>query len=148
MKKIINYLFLVLWLFLIFYLSHQPGSVSGSISGSLIYQTLEKIFNLFNIQTNNLIDIVSILHEPLRELMHSLEFLILAILFINAIKDSKIKSIFLVTIMFTFIYAASDEVHQLFVINRSFQYFDILMDMIGSITGALIGIKIFKLKSN
>lgn len=133
MKKIVSYLFLIFWLFIIFYLSNQPGSISGEISGSIIFQILFKICKILKISTTNLTSFVSVIHEPVREIMHSLEFLILTLLFLNVLKQNNIKeNIIMITLVFCFVCASFDEIHQLFVPNRTFQYFDILMDMIGS----------------
>ena len=42
-----------------------------------------------------------------------------------------------VTIMFAFLYSVSDEIHQVFVPGRTFEYLDILLDLLGTILSIL-----------
>lgn len=143
MKKKISYILLIFWLFVIFYLSSQSGNISGNISGGIIYNALSFVYKLFHLDTTNLFEIVKYIHNPLRELMHTLEYFILGILFINVLRQSNIKeNIVIISIMLCFIYSATDEIHQLFVAGRTFEYFDIFMDNIGSILGTLLFNKI------
>lgn len=142
MKKTISYILLILWMLIIFYLSHQPGDVSGDISGSIIYKFFEIIYNVLNIDKTNLINFVEIVHNPIRELMHMFEYFILAILFMNVLREYNIKNISIICLMICFIYASTDEIHQAFVPNRTFQYLDILMDSIGILIGTFISNKI------
>ena len=123
---------------IIFLLSNQKGSISGANSGKMIYNTLKFIYDVFSINTENLSHIVEIIHNPLREMMHLLEYLILGILIYNVLTNYKLNNRFIISLMLAFIYATSDEVHQIFVPNRAFEYFDILMDFIGSIIGIFI----------
>lgn len=137
MKKIVYSLLLVLWMLLIFYLSHQPGSISGSSSEGILTSIVTIIFNIFNLNTNNINSVVEFIHVPARELMHLIEYLILGFLVINVLNCYKIDKIVIISILLCFIYSATDEIHQGFVVGRTFQYFDILMDNVGSILGIL-----------
>lgn len=144
MKKVISYILVIVWLFLIFSLSNQSGDVSGGESSNIIYFIFKFIFDTFYISTTNLNNIVEILHNPIRELMHFLEYLVLGLLVINMLKQNSIKdNVILISIMFSFIYAASDEIHQIFIPGRTCEYLDILLDTLGSILGSIIGYKIF-----
>lgn len=144
MKKVISYILLITWLFLIFYLSNQPGDISGGESSSIIYHFFEVIYNIFHISKDNINSVVELLHNPIRELMHFLEYLVLSFLVMNVLKQNNIKeNIILVSIIFSFIYAVTDEIHQVFIPGRTFEYLDILLDTLGSILGSIIGYKIF-----
>ena len=92
MKKIINYILLILWLFLIFYLSNETGSVSGANSNTIIYNTLNVIYDIFNISKDNLLSTVDKIVPILRECMHSLEYFVLAILIMNLLRIYNVKS--------------------------------------------------------
>lgn len=145
MKKTMAYILLILWMILIFYLSSQTGVVSASKSGGITYNVLNIIYNTFNIDNSNIASIVESIHGPLREVMHMLEYLILGILTINILKQYNIKyNLVILSIMLCFIYATTDEIHQVFVPGRTFEYFDIFMDMIGTIIGSLISNKIIR----
>lgn len=145
MKKNISNFIFIFWLFVIFFLSHQPGTVSGNESGGILYYTFNFIYHIFGISTVRLNEFIELIHNPFREMMHMIEYFILAILLINVLKQNKVKeNIFIITIMFGFIYATLDEIHQIFIPGRTFEYFDILMDMIGIFLGSLIGNKTIK----
>lgn len=147
MKKYIAYVLWLFWLFIIFYLSNQPGNISGGESSHLIYNTLHFIYTCLNLDTSHLNEIILIIHNPLRECMHSLEYLILGVLTINLLIQTQVKeNKMIITILFCFIYATTDEIHQLFIPGRTFEYFDILMDMVGTLIGTLITKLIWKHK--
>jgi VanZ family protein len=86
---------------------------------------------------------VTLIHNPIRELMHLLEYLILGILLINVLKQNTIRmNIVLASIVFCFIYAITDEIHQLFVPGRTFEFFDIFMDTVGAVIGSKFANKV------
>ena len=70
-------------------------------------------------------------------------YLILGLIFISLLKEYNIldKRSVIYTIIFVFIYACSDEIHQLFVSGRSGEILDVLIDT----TGGFIGTMIYKL---
>jgi len=139
MKKTISYVLLIFWMIVIFMLSHQTSDVSGGASGSIIYDTLSFICSIFDFNIANLTGFIEIIHEPIREVMHALEYLILAILAMNALHQSGVdKNILLYSILFCFIYSIFDEVHQIFIPGRTFQILDLFMDFIGYMLGGFI----------
>ena len=145
-KKIISLGFLVFWMCLIFSLSHQSGNVSSSESSGIISYIFTLLFNLFNLDISMVNHYVEIFHEPIRELMHLLEYLVLGILLINVLYQFNFnKNIFVIAIIFCCIFSITDEVHQLFIKGRAFQFLDIIMDNIGSLIGIFVFKKIKKL---
>lgn len=139
MKKIISYILLIVWLVVIFMLSHQTSEVSGGVSGSILYDTLSYIYGIFSLNTANLNDLIEIIHEPIREIMHALEYFILGILFMNVLYQSGMKTkLVMISILFCLIYSITDEIHQLFINGRTFQFFDLFMDFIGYMSGIFI----------
>lgn len=73
--------------------------------------------------------------------LHVLEYSLLAILLFFAILKNK------QTIIFAYLYAFSDEVHQTFVVGRSGRLKDTLFDLLGIIIGLLILKKLRKIES-
>ena len=67
----------------------------------------------------------------------------LTILTYNCFKQFNFKKKYLI-ILFCFLYAISDEIHQLFIVNRSCELRDVLIDMIG----VLIGYFLIKIKES
>lgn len=88
---------------------------------------------------------VSSLEAVLRETAHLLQFtplgFALFLLLTTLELSEKIRRLRIpYTLGFGLIYAISDEIHQLFVPGRSFQLFDIFMDMCGVTVGCIGGI--------
>ncbi len=76
----------------------------------------------------------------LRKCAHMTEYFILAFLFYRALKVTfalKFALLIFITALSSLLYAISDEVHQLFVVSRSGNIRDILIDSIGIITFCL-----------
>lgn len=130
MKKIINILLLIIWVIVVFMLSNDNGATSSGKSDGIAYFIASKI-NIMS--TKDLIFLI-------RKMAHLTEYLILGILLINMLKDyNKVNiKLVIITILFCFSYAISDEVHQLFIDNRSGKFTDVLIDTLGSIIGTII----------
>ena len=60
---------------------------------------------------------------------------------LSTISEYNIKTKILVSITLCFLYALSDEIHQLFIIGRSKEFKDVLIDTAGS----FIGINIYNI---
>ncbi len=138
LKKFINIGLLILWMIIIFVLSNDTGTASSNKSDG-IASFISDIISF--IDTDTLIFII-------RKLAHFTEYLILGILFLNVLKDYNNIDIKLViiTILFCFSYAISDEVHQLFIQSRSGKFTDVLIDTLGSSIGVIIYYLILKRK--
>lgn len=79
--------------------------------------------------------------EPIvRKLAHFSIYLIVGILLMGLSCTYKlnVKNKFIICLLIGFIYACSDEIHQLFINERSGQIFDIFLDTIGVAEGTVI----------
>ncbi len=132
LKKILSIILLIFWCFLIFYFSNQPGSVSD-VSSGVIVNIIKKIIP-GNYHTITFI---------VRKIAHVSIYFILYLLAFNCFKRFNVSKY---AFYFCFLYAISDEIHQLFVINRSCELRDILIDTIGITLAYLITKKIRKNK--
>lgn len=135
-KQIINLLLLIIWMIFIFYMSAQPAEVSDSQSFGLINILLSK----FHISVDN--EIYHVMNFLLRKCAHFLEYMILAFLALNVVRHSEFNinspKAALITIVFVFLYACTDEVHQLFVPGREGALRDVIIDTSGGITLTLL----------
>lgn len=105
----------IIWMGLIFYFSSQP----------IIY--LEFILE----------EEIGLPIE--RWVMHIIEYAILSGLLYRALMKSRLRKYsFVLAILMSIFYGLSDEVHQIFVIGRSFDFLDLLMDSIGAILMQII----------
>jgi VanZ family protein len=82
----------------------------------------------------------SSLAEWIGQLMHFIEYLVLAFLISRALyktsgASTKIPAL---VILISMLFALSDEIHQLFVPGRAFQVIDLFIDFLGSLFGVYI----------
>lgn len=111
----------------IFYLSNQPAADSSKLSNGL----LDSILNFFRLQIEP--DIKEFLEKLIRKLAHLVEYGILGILAVNTLKSFKVKKTYFFALLLCAIYATSDEIHQMFVLNRYGSLTDVLLDSFGSL---------------
>lgn len=86
--------------------------------------------------------------QKIRKIAHVTEFAILNILLVNLIYQLKEKfklKYLIISIILTFIYACTDEIHQIFVQGRTSSFIDVLIDTAGAITTSLIIYVIYKI---
>lgn len=113
-KEFLNYFLFILWMGVIFYLSNQPDLKSG---------------------LENRTDFI------LRKTAHITEYGILTFLSWRAIGDGGTKKglrYLIAAIIFSVLYAVSDEYHQLFVDGRVGSLIDIAIDSIGVLIAAIL----------
>lgn len=123
-KKVYKLLILILWMGIIFAFSHQPNS------GEVTHNIIEEIIPI--IKTDAVIDIINFI---IRKSAHMTEYCILTILFVSLFKEytNNIKKIIIISIISCFLYACTDEIHQLFIIGRTGQFIDVLIDTCGGL---------------
>ena len=134
-KKILKWILVILWMALIFFLSHQGAEESGALSGGL----LEKLFIIIGFIEKILqyeFD-REILHMLLRKTAHFTAYMILGILLIHALAEAKDlrKKLYLQALVIAVLYAITDEFHQSFISGRSGEIKDVLIDSSGAFTG-------------
>ena len=120
----------ILWALLIFILSSRPNPISF-----LPYETIWEIEHtrILGVRGDNI----------LWGLGHAFAYAVLAFLVVRAFSFYRdpTSRLFWAAFAVCFLYGISDEIHQLFVPGRGFQYIDILMDGVG----ALIGLTVYAL---
>lgn len=120
----VSWIFVVICMGIIFFLSAQNGEESSDLSNSFVMALLNGLG-------------IKIDESVLRSIAHCLEFMGLSVLLFNAVYVTWcLKATPIVAFFGTVVYAITDEIHQIFVPERAFQFSDILVDS----TGALIGV--------
>lgn len=130
-----------LWMALIFYLSSQTATDSSELSGHMI----RKLAELLRPDFHSLVpakqaQFIAGLQHIARKMAHALLYMILGILCMTAFllgnkkRHAAVFSAALVCVG----YAATDEVHQLFVPGRSGELGDVGIDFCGSLAGILL----------
>ena len=133
-REIIYWILLVSWIIGIFIMSNQPANISDSQSGGII-DMLSKI----GINMNNIFG--ELADFAVRKCAHFLEYMILALLVLNVLKlYFDVKQAAIITIVFVFLYACTDEIHQLFVPGRERAIREVIIDTCGGVTSLLINL--------
>ncbi len=126
-------LIIVLSLFiLIFCLSHENGEESTETSGW--FTTLINFLLPFSVSEN-----------IVRTLAHFSEFACLSFFINNLFVAKKEKLCPVIACIISFIYAISDEIHQLFIPGRACQFQDMMVDLAGIISGMAVYAVIYAL---
>lgn len=136
MKRVINIILIVLWMSLIFVLSNDTAEESSKKSDGLIVRCVQDIIKR-DLSTKEKEKVLKYLVKPVRKSAHFFLYFVLGILIINLFKSFELfnyKTI-LIAVLLCFLYACSDEIHQLFIKGRSCEVRDILIDTIGSLSG-------------
>lgn len=138
-RKIIKLVLVIAWMGLIFSFSSDNGDVSTKKSDSFILSIVELFYDR-ELSSNEEEKWITYLVTPVRKGAHFFVYLVLGILICNYLIEyinigNKLK---IMSILGSFIYACSDEVHQLLVPGRSGQISDVLLDTIGASIGVLL----------
>lgn len=138
-KKIIFTLLTVVWMTVIFSLSNDPADESGEKSlavGKLICSITVKGYHDLTVSKQEAL--AEKIEHPIRKCGHMTEYAILGVLLLLAFSAYTYSSwrweaAFIGGVM----YAASDEIHQLFIPGRSGQITDVLIDSAGLLIGIM-----------
>lgn len=130
-KKIVAWILLLFWVSLIFFMSNQPADISDGQSDLVI-----KIFSYIGIELDDYFG--NLASFVVRKGAHFTEYFILYLLSYNLNKHYFSKNAKLFSIIFVFLYACSDEIHQFFIPGREMHIRDVIIDTSGGLFGHLI----------
>lgn len=148
-RKLFQWILVIIWMGFIFYQSSQPGSDSLGKSGRIIQWVAEKIYSPYHsMGESEEVEFIKDFQKPVRKAAHFFEYIILGLLVSYAvgIQPDRERTDFTWIFFLCLIYAASDEIHQLFVSGRTGSILDWLVDSAGSFIGSLSGLKIMSYK--
>ena len=135
-QKLLPWILVILWMALIFFLSHQPAIESNQLSSGII----KRIYDIIKMIAPDIrLDLESLNHI-IRKLAHFGVYMILGFLLANGLrynKKSRINAI-LLALLICILYAISDEIHQIFIPGRSGQVSDVLIDSLGGLVGIVL----------
>ena len=147
MKKdvIISLILVIAWMIVIFILSNMPADVSSSNSSnvvSTVINTVDKVTNASGdiIEKHSDEAYLKNINNIFRKTCHAFCYLALYILvfnFVIRITKKKLLIYNIISFIVCFLYAISDEIHQTFVVGRSGEVRDVLIDSIGIIVGCV-----------
>ena len=149
--KKITILFLILsiiWMGVIFILSATPATKSDRESKAVVRSV---VTTTSKDDIENIDGLVDTLNKPFRKLAHASVYFVLAILVLStfiSLKKYKLYINNIISILWSFLYACSDEYHQTFVVGRSGELTDVLIDTFGAIIGIVLFDIVYKLVIN
>lgn len=138
-KKIILWILVIFWMGLIFYFSSFNGIDSTRQSQGFLHNTLGKIIDIVKPSMSEVEKdlLIEKLDTPVRKVAHASVYFVLAIFVYLLLKEYNIKKIYLISFIICLLYACSDEIHQLYVSERSGEITDVLIDSCGVIVSLL-----------
>jgi len=141
-NKVISWTMLLVWMGVIFLMSHQPGDVSSSQSDLVM-----KIFEFLGIKLDSYFgDLATFI---IRKAAHFSEYLILFLLLYRVICiyiDRKTAKLY--ALLGVFLYAGSDEIHQYFIPGRVMAFKDVMIDTSGGFLAMILTWLYEKIKVN
>lgn len=140
-KKIyLKWILVLTWMIVIFLFSSDPAVVSDEKSGFVL-----EMLNDLGVDLNS--SFGELANFIIRKAAHFTEYFILYLLLFNALKDKySFRKALIMSLTITFLYACSDEVHQIFVPGREGRFRDVLIDTSGGIFAGLL-ISIYRIKN-
>ncbi|MCR5502841.1 MAG: VanZ family protein [Lachnospiraceae bacterium] len=132
----------------IFYMSSKDSDESTVFSSAIsmiIRQFTLRDFN--DLEKEEKESLVSEIDPSIREIAHLMEYLILGFLItadaflITGLCGKRGIRIRLIAFLVAVLYALSDEIHQIFVPGRAFEWTDLLVDSLGALIGCALGYK-------
>ena len=140
-KKLLAWLPALALMILIFALSAQEADVSSAESSHILDTIIHIIERLTNITIAPQSETYEMLHTIIRKLGHFSEYAALgcALTLPLRMHGRQGWTLFAASEIFAALYAATDEIHQLFVAGRDGNLWDVCIDSAGACTGILIG---------
>lgn len=146
-RKVIKIILVLLWMVMIFLLSNEEAVKSSKKSDGLIIRSVE-LFTGKSLSVQEKEKVLKYLVFPVRKCAHLSLYLILGILVISLLREYMVinTKLVLLSLLICFLYACSDEVHQLFVPGRSGEVRDVLIDTLGACLGVSFYYVVFRKK--
>jgi len=126
----------LIWMGVIYMFSAQPASASSQMSGSL----MKWLVGIIDVTPIPEMLGEELLHTLIRKMAHFTVYFVLGVLVYRATHEGakmEWKHIW-IPFFICMAYAASDELHQLYVPGRSGQVTDVLIDSSGALLGILV----------
>lgn len=150
--KLLRYLagiLALIWMCVIFAFSAQTKEESSAVSESLSYRMVCSTGHFFhwNLDEEQMREIANTIEYFVRKGAHMTEFAILSVLLFVwlGLWEMTLLRRSVAAFLATAVYAASDEIHQLFVAGRSGRISDVLIDSSGALLGVIVFILLGRL---
>ena len=144
--RILLTLLIIIWMGVIFCFSNQTGPKSSSSSQSVIYLIghISKTVTGHNIVNTLSTEAFSFIEFIIRKCAHFI-LSILTMLLMFTYETYPLRFKCFISLLVSFLYACSDELHQFFVGGRSASFRDVLIDSTGACIGIVLTLIIYTL---
>lgn len=141
-KKVFSGLLVIIWLIVIFSFSSQNGVKSTNTSDIVTSMVVNVTTNVTNKELSRE-EVKKKVEDStfyIRKTAHFTEYLILGVLVLNFLSNyGKInKRTLIMALIFCYLYAVSDEVHQIFISGRTAKVLDTFIDGAGAFLGIML----------
>ena len=149
-NKKLTILFLILtilWMGVIYILSDTPANKSDQESKIIARSVAIHTTN----DTENVDNLVDALNRPIRKIAHASVYFVLSLLVLSTLLSLNKYKLYInniISLLWSFLYACSDEYHQTFVVGRSGELIDVLIDTLGTIIGIVLFNIVYKIIIN
>ncbi len=139
-RKMISLFFVSLWMVVIFCFSAQPAIQSEANSDAFMGKVIDIAAKISGkeISANRKKEIIRDTRFYVRKLAHFTLYFVLNCFLYFSFKAFGIKRPLLWSLTFCFLFAITDEIHQLFVSKRTGRFFDVVVDTWGAFFNGLI----------
>ncbi len=147
LRKTIKFILIIVCMGIIFMFS-TDSSTESTKKSDLVIVKISETFLGRKLTTNESVEYIDKFVVIVRKGAHFTIYFILGLLLLSFIKEFRVlnyKSL-LLAIIIAFLYACSDEVHQLFVNGRSGKILDVLLDTLGAMVGCLTYLGFYKIR--
>ncbi len=146
-KKVLKGILVIVCMITIFYFSSDNGEESSYKSDSVIL-SVSSFFGVDHLSKQERNDLIDTFVVPVRKTAHFTIYFILGITFISFLREFSIpvKKLLLLSIFLAFLYACSDEIHQLFISGRTGKVLDVFIDTLGASSGVFLYYLLFRKK--
>src|SRR5574344_332346 len=143
LKHLIRYILMICIIVLcvkIFNFSSENGKKSSVTSGKVAKVVVSIINRDKNLSEGEINLIAEEMQPQIRKTAHFLVYMLLGVLVMSCAGTFKNKWImsFDISVLFVFLYACSDGLHQRFIPGRSGEFRDVCLDTVGALIGILI----------
>lgn len=132
----------IIWMCIIFVFSSQPADESSEVSVGFSYRVVSSAGTFFHLpwDEEEFRKISIAIEGYIRKAAHMSEYAILSVLLYLWLENRQLalfkRSV--IAVFLAMLYAASDELHQLFVLGRAGSARDVMIDSMGAILGIFI----------
>lgn len=139
-KRVVSSVLLVLWMVVIFLFSNQPANVSKGQSNRVASSIIKTVSTITKKEFTENAKQTFIENSQflVRKIAHFSLYFVLNLIAYFTLKSYGLKHSILYSILLCFVYACTDEFHQLFVAERAGRIFDVFIDTCGAGVSSLM----------